>query len=80
MLPVEDPRVAVNSLRHVPVIGGVAAWPIPFVTTILGLGALGIGHLELAVAVGVLGVVAQMFLRSVVGGDLSGRADARVGS
>jgi hypothetical protein len=58
--------VAANSLRHVPVIGGLAAWHIPLVVTPLGLGALGLGLLELAVAVGVLGFVAQTLLRSVV--------------
>jgi hypothetical protein len=58
--------VTANSLRHVPVIGGLATWHIPLVATILGLGALGHGLLELAVAVGVFGFVAQTLLRSVV--------------
>ena len=58
--------MAANSLRHVPVIGGLAAWLIPLVVTPLGLGAIGLGLLELAVAVGVLGFVAQTLLRSVV--------------
>ncbi len=58
--------MAANSLRHVPVIGGLAAWHIPLVAMLLGLGALGLGLLELAVAVGVLGFVAQTLLRSVV--------------
>lgn len=58
--------MAAGSLRHVPVIGGLAAWHIPLVATILGLGALGLGLLELAVAVGVLGFVAQTLLRGVV--------------
>jgi hypothetical protein len=58
--------VAASSLRHVPVIGGLAAWHIPFVASILGLGALGLGLLEVAVGVGVLGFVAQTLLRSVV--------------
>jgi hypothetical protein len=58
--------VEANSFRHVPVIGGLSACHIPFVAAILGLGALGLGLLELAVAVGVLGSVAQTLLRSVV--------------
>lgn len=58
--------MAAGSLRHVPVIGGIAAWHIPLVATTLGLGALGLGLLELAVAVGVLGFVAQTLLRSIV--------------
>jgi hypothetical protein len=58
--------VAANSSRLVPVIGGIAAWYIPLVATILGLGALGLGLLELASAVGVLAFVAQTLLRSVV--------------
>jgi hypothetical protein len=58
--------VATSSLRHVPVIGGIAAWHIPLVATILGVGALGLGLLEFALAVGVLGFVAQTLLRSVV--------------
>jgi hypothetical protein len=58
--------VAANSLGQVPVIGGIAAWQVPLVATILGLGALGLGLMEVAVAVGVLGFVAQTLLRSVV--------------
>jgi hypothetical protein len=58
--------VAANSSRLVPVIGGIAAWHIPLVATILGLGALGLGLLDLAAAVGVLAFVAQTLLRSVV--------------
>jgi hypothetical protein len=58
--------VAAGSLRQVPVIGGVAAWHVPLVATTLGLGALGLGLLDLAIAVGVLGFVAQSLLRSVV--------------
>jgi len=53
-------------LQRVPVIGGIAAWHIPIVAATLGLGALGLGLLEIAVAVGVLGFVAQSALRSVV--------------
>jgi hypothetical protein len=58
--------VVAGSHRHVCVIGGVAAWHIPLVATTLGLGALGLGLLEFAVVVGVLGFVAQTLLRSVV--------------
>jgi hypothetical protein len=58
--------VTAVSLRRVPVIGGIAAWHIPIVATTLGLGALGLGLLEIVVAVGVLGFVAQSALRSVV--------------
>jgi hypothetical protein len=58
--------VTANSLRHVPVIGGLAAWHVPLVAVTLGLGALGLGFVELAVAVGVLGFVAQSLLRGVV--------------
>jgi hypothetical protein len=58
--------VAATSSRLVPVIGGIAAWHIPLVATTLGLGALGLGLLELAVGVGVLGFIAQTLLRSMV--------------
>jgi hypothetical protein len=58
--------VTAVSLRRVPVIGGIAAWHIPVVAATLGLGALGLGLLEMAVAVGVLGFVAQSALRGVV--------------
>lgn len=47
-------------------IGGIAAWPIPLVATILALGALGLGLAEMAVAVAVLGFVAQSVVRGVV--------------
>lgn len=55
-----------NALRHLPAIGGVAAWYVPLVTTTLALGVLGLGLVDLAVAIGVLGVVAQGLLRGVV--------------
>jgi hypothetical protein len=55
-----------NSLRQMPTIGGIAAWHVPIVATTLAVGALGLGLLEIAVAVGLLGFVAQALLRSVV--------------
>ncbi|HEU4370118.1 MAG TPA: hypothetical protein VFV05_17990 [Methylomirabilota bacterium] len=58
--------MAAGSFRRFPVAGGIAAWQIPLVATALGLGALGLGLVELAVAVGVLGSVAQSLLRGVV--------------
>ena len=60
------PIVAAASLRRVPVIGGIAAWHVPVLAATLGLGALGLGLVEVAVAVGVLGFVTQSALRSVV--------------
>jgi hypothetical protein len=58
--------MAVKSLLRIPVVGGIAAWYVPLVTTTLALGALGLGLLDLAVAVGVAGFVAQSLLRGVV--------------
>jgi hypothetical protein len=58
--------VAAVSLRRIPVIGGIAAWHVPLAAAALGLGALGLGLLEIAVAVGMLGFLAQSLLRSVV--------------
>ena len=58
--------MAAASLRRIPVIGGIAAWPVPLAAVTLGLGALGLGLLEIAVAVGMLGFLAQSLLRSVV--------------
>ena len=58
--------MAAQSFLHIPVVGGGAAWYVPLVTTTLGLGALGLGLLDLAVAVGVLGFVAQSLLRGIV--------------
>jgi len=49
-----------------PVVGGIAAWHIPIVTATLGLGAVGLGLLELALATGILGFVAQSLLSGVV--------------
>ena len=57
---------AAASLGRVPVIGGIAAWHVPLVAATLGLSALGLGLLEIAVAVGVLGFVAHSALRSFV--------------
>jgi hypothetical protein len=59
-------HVAVRSPRHVPVVGGIAAWSVPLITAVLGLGGVGLGLLEFAVAAGVVGFVAQGLLRSVV--------------
>jgi hypothetical protein len=53
-------------LQHLPVFGGVAAWYLPLMTTALVLGAVGIGVLELTVALGALGLVANMILRGMV--------------
>jgi hypothetical protein len=50
----------------VPVIGGIAAWYVPLVATVLGFGALGLGLLELVGIVAAGGFVAQALLRSVV--------------
>jgi hypothetical protein len=66
MLRSEGSPVAAHSLRRVPVVGGLAAWHVPLVAATLGLGALGLGLLEIAVAVGVLGFVAQSLLRSLI--------------
>lgn len=52
--------------RHVPVVGGIAAWPVPLVTFALGLSGLGLGLPDLAVAACVAGLVAQSLLRGRV--------------
>jgi hypothetical protein len=52
--------------RRVPVVGGLAAWPVPLVATGLALGALGLGLLDVALAVAVMGFVAQNLLRALV--------------
>jgi len=54
--------MAAGSLCHFPVIGGVAAWHIPLVLTTLGLGAIRLGLLEIAVAVAGLGFAVQSLL------------------
>lgn len=58
--------MSAQALRHVPVVGGLAAWHVPLVTAAVSLGAVGLGLLDLALAVGVAGFVAQQMLRSVV--------------
>lgn len=58
--------MAAGSLRRFPVIGGVAAWHTPLVLMTLGLGAIGLGLLEIAVAVAGLMCVAQSLLRGAV--------------
>ncbi|MGH7303445.1 MAG: hypothetical protein ACRELZ_09155 [Candidatus Rokuibacteriota bacterium] len=59
-------RMAAGSLRRFPVIGGIAAWHIPLVLTTLGLGAIGLGLLEIAMALAGLGFVVQSLLRGRV--------------
>jgi len=58
--------MAAGSLRRFPVIGGVAAWHVPLLLATLGLGAIGLGLLELAVAVVGLGFVLQSLVRGRV--------------
>lgn len=58
--------MVVVPVRHVPVIGGLAAWQIPLVTTTLGFAAVGFGLIEIALAVALLGYVAQTGLRGLV--------------
>lgn len=58
--------MVVVPVRHVPVIGGLAAWHIPLVTATLGFGALGLGLMEIVLAVALLGYVAQTGLRGLV--------------
>jgi hypothetical protein len=53
-------------VQHVPILGGIAAWYLPVMTAALGLGAVGIGALELAVALGALGLVAHTIVQSMV--------------
>lgn len=47
-------------LRQYRVAGGIAAWQIPTVSAILGLGALGMGALEPILLIALLGFVAQV--------------------
>jgi hypothetical protein len=49
----------VAELRQYRIGGGVAAWPIPVVSCILSLGALGLDALEFALAIALIGFVAQ---------------------
>lgn len=48
------------------IAGGIAAWPIPVVAAILGLGALGLQTLEPMLAVALLAVIAQVVWRGGV--------------
>lgn len=52
--------------RQYRIAGGVAAWPIPVVSSLLALGALGLGALELTVSIALLGFVAQTIWRGGV--------------
>jgi hypothetical protein len=47
--------------RQYRITGGVAAWPIPVVSTILGLAAFGLDALELALTIALVGFLAQTF-------------------
>jgi hypothetical protein len=47
-------------LRQYRIAGGVAAWPIPVVSSILGLGALSLDALEPTLVIALLGFVAQL--------------------
>jgi hypothetical protein len=58
--------MAVTSTRHLPVVGGIAAWPVPVVAGTLAAGALGLGLLEIAAAIGVLAFVAHTVLRGMI--------------
>jgi hypothetical protein len=53
-------------LRQYRIAGGVAAWPIPVVSAILGLGALSLDAIEPLLAIAVLGLGAQMVWRGAV--------------
>jgi hypothetical protein len=54
-------------LQQYRIAGGVAAWPIPVVSGILGLGALGLGSLEPILVIALVGFVAQvLWLGAVV--------------
>jgi hypothetical protein len=54
-------------LRQYRIAGGVAAWPIPVVSSILGLGALSLDALEPTLVIALLGFVAQvLWLGAVV--------------
>jgi hypothetical protein len=56
-----------GELRQYRIVGGVAAWPIPVVSSMLGLGALRLDALEVAVTIALLGFVAQrLWLAGVV--------------
>jgi hypothetical protein len=53
-------------VRHVPVVGGIAAWHVPLVTTALCVGAAAVGMLETVLVVALLGFAAQTVVRGVV--------------
>jgi hypothetical protein len=53
-------------MQRYPVVGGVAAWRLPVLTTLLALGGLALGTWGLAVGVVVLGWIGQRLRRSVV--------------
>jgi hypothetical protein len=53
-------------LQQYRVAGGVAAWPIPVVSGILGLGALSLGSLEPILIIALVGFVAQILLLGAV--------------
>jgi hypothetical protein len=53
-------------LRQFPVAGGIATWPIPVVTGLLSLGALGLEAFDVALGVALLGFVAQKLWRGGV--------------
>ena len=57
---------AAAELRQYRIAGGVAAWPIPVVSSLLALGALGLGALELTVSIAILGFIAQTIWRGSV--------------
>lgn len=55
-----------DGARQYPVVGGVAAWGVPFFAAVAALGALGIGAPDAAAATALLGWVTQSLWRSVV--------------
>lgn len=53
-------------LRQYRIAGGMAAWPIPVISSVLGLGALSLDTLELALVIALVGFVAQTMWRGGV--------------
>jgi hypothetical protein len=53
-------------VRHLSLVGGIAAWYIPGVAGLLVVGAAALGALELAVAVAAAGLVAHSVRRGIV--------------